>query len=464
MKHNPYLVLIALSIGLASANAQSTMSAVWMQRNQLFGTARYNGSAGALAALGGDGTSSLENPALMNSSSFGGMELSGYFRSDRADLNSQGAGIGQAYIVGSWRHNSKARFSLGLAHQQQGWFPNYWIQSETNPQESAVSTWITQSNGLSPDQLLSSGLYDAYAAYMGYLINAGAGNQYSADAEGLPTYRQQRFVREYSSSSWSVPIAIKTSKISVGLRIESRTGRAQERLILTESGFSPIGLTKAYEKTVVDSSNWSLWSLKLGIAFQATKNLRISAALQPATTTEVDWDYRNRVSPEANDPAVTLTSFELFDKQKFRYQLPVQMQLGVARTFGTKAALTGVWIYHGAVNALISSPLSYYDIGRAMADELLAHHQFRLGGEYRLSEEWTARSGFQWSGSATIFSDHSAQRMLGLGIGYQELEYALDLAYNLVQSSGSINPAGCVGDWILPTLHQRITGTYRFRF
>ena len=464
MKHNPYLVLIALSIGLASAHAQSTMSAVWMQRNQLFGTARYNGSAGALAALGGDGTSSLENPALMNSSSFGGMELSGYFRSDRADLNSQGAGIGQAYIVGSWRHNSKARFSLGLAHQQQGWFPNYWIQSETNPQESAVSTWITQSNGLSPDQLLSSGLYDAYAAYMGYLINAGAGNQYSADAEGLPTYRQQRFVREYSSSSWSVPIAIKTSKISVGLRIESRTGRAQERLILTESGFSPIGLTKAYEKTVVDSSNWSLWSLKLGIAFQANKNLRISAALQPATTTEVDWDYRNRVSPEANDPAVTLTSFELFDKQKFRYQLPVQMQLGVARTFGTKAALTGVWIYHGAVNALISSPLSYYDIGRAMADELRTHQQFRLGGEYRLSEEWTARSGFQWSGSATIFSDHSAQRMLGLGIGYQELEYALDLAYNLVQSSGSINPAGCVGDWILPTLHQRITGTYRFRF
>ena len=464
MKHNPYLVLIALSIGLASAHAQSTMSAVWMQRNQLFGTARYNGSAGALAALGGDGTSSLENPALMNSSSFGGMELSGYFRSDRADLNSQGAGIGQAYIVGSWRHNSKARFSLGLAHQQQGWFPNYWIQSETNPQESAVSTWITQSNGLSPDQLLSSGLYDAYAAYMGYLINAGAGNQYSADAEGLPTYRQQRFVREYSSSSWSVPIAIKTSKISVGLRIESRTGRAQERLILTESGFSPIGLTKAYEKTVVDSSNWSLWSLKLGIAFQATKNLRISAALQPATTTEVDWDYRNRVSPEANDPAVTLTSFELFDKQKFRYQLPVQMQLGVARTFGTKAALTGVWIYHGAVNALISSPLSYYDIGRAMADELRTHQQFRLGGEYRLSEEWTARSGFQWSGSATIFSDHSAQRMLGLGIGYQELEYALDLAYNLVKSSGSINPAGCVGDWILPTLHQRITGTYRARF
>ena len=464
MKHNPYLVLIALSIGLASAHAQSTMSAVWMQRNQLFGTARYNGSAGALAALGGDGTSSLENPALMNSSSFGGMELSGYFRSDRADLNSQGAGIGQVYIVGSWRHNSKARFSLGLAHQQQGWFPNYWIQSETNPQESAVSTWITQSNGLSPDQLLSSGLYDAYAAYMGYLINAGAGNQYSADAEGLPTYRQQRFVREYSSSSWSVPIAIKTSKISVGLRIESRTGRAQERLILTESGFSPIGLTKAYEKTVVDSSNWSLWSLKLGIAFQATKDLRISAALQPATTTEVDWDYRNRVSPEANDPAVTLTSFELFDKQKFRYQLPVQMQLGVARTFGTKAALTGVWIYHGAVNALISSPLSYYDIGRAMADDLRTHQQFRLGGEYRLSEEWTARSGFQWSGSATIFSDHSAQRMLGLGIGYQELEYALDLAYNLVQSSGSINPAGCVGDWILPTLHQRITGTYRFRF
>ena len=464
MKRNPYLALIALSIGLASAHAQSTMSAVWMQRNQLFGTARYNGSAGALAALGGDGTSSLENPALMNSSSFGGMELSGYFRSDRADLNSQGAGIGQAYIVGSWRHNSKARFSLGLAHQQQGWFPNYWIQSETNPQESAVSTWITQSNGLSPDQLLSSGLYDAYAAYMGYLINAGAGNQYSADAEGLPTYRQQRFVREYSSSSWSVPIAIKTSKISVGLRIESRTGRAQERLILTESGFSPIGLTKAYEKTVVDSSNWSLWSLKLGIAFQATKNLRISAALQPATTTEVDWDYRNRVSPEANDPAVTLTSFELFDKQKFRYQLPVQMQLGVARTFGTQAALTGIWIYHGAVNALISSPLSYYDIGRAMADELRTHQQFRLGGEYRLSEEWTARSGFQWSGSATIFSDHSAQRMLGLGIGYQELEYALDLAYNLVQSSGSINPAGCVGDWILPTLHQRITGTYRFRF
>jgi long-subunit fatty acid transport protein len=464
MKRNPYFVLIALSLGLASAHAQSTMSAVWMQRNQLFGTARYNGSAGALSALGVDGTSSIENPALMNSSSFGGMELSGHFRSDRADLNSQGAGIGQAYLAGAWRVDSKTRFSLGLALQQQGWFPNYWIQSETNPQESAVSSWISQSNGLSPDQLLSSGLYDAYAAYMGYLINVGAGNQYSADAEGLPSYRQQRFVREYSSSSWSIPMAIKTSKISVGMRIERRNGRAQERFLMTESGFSPIGLTKAYEKTVVDSSNWSLWSLRLGIAFQATKNLRISAALQPATTAEVNWEYRNRVKPEANDPEVVLTPFELFDKQEFRYQLPVQMQLGVARTFGTKAALTGVWIYHGAVNALISSPLSYYDIGRAMADELLAHQQFKLGGEYRLSEEWTARSGFQWSGAGTVFSDHSAQRMLGLGLGYQELEYAVDLAYNLVQSSGSIKPSGGGGDWLLPTLHQRITGTYRLRF
>lgn len=464
MNRNPYLVLVALGIELASAHAQSTMSSVWMQRNQLFGTARYNGSAGALTALGGDGTSSLENPALMNSSSFGGMELSGHFRSDRADLRSQGAGIGQAYIAGAWRVNSKTRLSLGLSHQQQGWFPNYWIQSETNPQESAVSTWITQSNGLSPDQLLSSGLYDAYAAYMGYLTNVGVGNQYSPDAEGLPSYRQQRFVREYSSSSWSVPIAIKTSKISVGMRVERRTGRAQERFLMTESGFSPNGLTKAYEKTVVDSSDWSLWSLRLGLAFQATENLRISAALQPATTAEVDWKYRNRVRPEANDPSADLTSFELYDKQEFGYQLPILMQLGVARTFGTQAALTGVWIYHGAVNALISRPLSYYDIGRAMADELMAHHQFRLGGEYRLSEAWTARSGLQWSGSATIFSDHSAQRMLGLGIGYQELEYAVDLAYNLVQSSGSIKPPGGGGDWILPTLHQRITGTYRVRF
>ena len=464
MNRNPYFVLIALGIGLSSAHAQSTMSAVWMQRNQLFGTARYNGSAGALAALGGDGTSSLENPALMNSSSFGGMELSGHFRSDRADLRSQGAGIGQAYIAGAWRIDSKTRFSLGLAHQQQGWFPNYWIQSESNPEESAVSSWLNQSNGLSPDQLLSSGLYDAYVAYMGYLTNVGAGNQYSADAEGLPSYRQQRFVREYSSSSWSVPMAIKTSKFSVGMRIERRNGRAQERFLMTESGFSPNGLTKAYEKTVVDSSLWRLWSLRLGVAFQATENLRISAALQPATTAEVDWEYRNRVRPEANDPSVDLTAFELYDKQEFRYQLPIQMQLGFARTFGTQAALTGVWIYHGAVNALISSPLSYYDIGRAMADELMAHHQFRLGGEYRLSEAWTARSGFQWSGSATIFSDHSAQRMLGLGIGYQELEYAVDLAYNLVQSSGSIKPPGGGGDWPLPTLHQRITGTYRLRF
>ena len=464
MKRNPYFVLISLSLGLASAHAQSTMSAVWMQRNQLFGTARYNGSAGALAALGGDGTSSIENPALMNSSSFGGMELSGHFRSDRADLRSQGAGIGQAYIAGAWRIDSKTRFSLGLAHQQQGWFPNYWIQSESNPEESAVSSWLNQSNGLSPDQLLSSGRYDAYVAYMGYLTNVGAGNQYSADAEGLPSYRQQRFVREYSSSSWSVPMAIKTSKFSVGMRIERRNGRAQERFLMTESGFSPNGLTKAYEKTVVDSSLWRLWSLRLGVAFQATENLRISAALQPATTAEVNWEYRNRVRPEANDPEVALTPFELYDKQEFRYQLPVQMQLGFARTFGTQAALTGVWIYHGAVNALISSPLSYYDIGRAMADELLAHQQFRLGGEYRLSEEWTARSGFQWSGAGTVFSDHSAQRMLGLGIGYQELDYAVDLAYNLIQSSGSIKPPGGGGDWLLPTLHQRITGTYRLRF
>ncbi len=459
-----FLLLTLATTGLTSAWAQQSTSAVWMQRNQTFGTARYNGSAGALAAFGGDGTSGLENPALMNSTPFGGLEITGHYRNDQTSLSSQGSGIGQAYMAGSWRVNSRTRMSVGLAYQQDAWFPNYWIDSEQNPQTSAVAHWIEESNGFSPEQLLAQGRYDAYVAYMGYLTDVGSGASYSAYADGLPTYRQTRFVREYRSTSWSVPIALKTEKFSVGVRIERRDGRAQERLSLTESGFNPSGVTAAYTKNVVDSTRWGQWTVRFGAAVQATPTLRLSAAVQPAGSAQVQWDYRNRVTPEATNPESNLTPFELYDDQEFWYQMPVQVQLGAAQTFGGRGVLSAVWVHTGDVEALISSPLNYYDLGRQMAEELQANQQFRLGGEYRLTEAWTARGGIQWSESGTTFADHSSFRMLGLGGGYQERDWTLDVAYQITARSGSIDLPATGTDWALPARQDRLTATYRVRF
>lgn len=462
MKKNLTLALFAA--GSMTVFAQSTLSAVWMQRGQRMGTARYNGSAGALAALGGDGTSSIENPALMNSSTFGGTEFSMHVRTDQTDLRSQGMGLGQAYLAGAWRLNSKARLSLGLAYQRDAWFPNYWIASDQNPQTSAVAGWIAESNGFSPEQLLSNGQYDAYVAYMGYLTEVAPGNQYTAYADGVPTYRQVRFAREQSSTSWSVPFAIKTEKFSAGVRIERRDGRAQERFTMTESGFNPNGVTKSYQKTVVDSTRYGQWNIRLGVAAQLTEGLRASAAIQPASSALVQWDYRNRVTPEANSSETTLTPFELYDDREFRYQLPTVIQLGLAQTFGTRGVLSAVWVRHSKVDALISNPLNYYDLGREMASELRSHQQFRVGGEYRLSESWSTRAGVQWSESGTTFNDHSSYQMLGLGIGYQERDWGMDVAYNAVRSGGSIKNPGISLDWNLPTVHQRLTVTYKARF
>jgi long-subunit fatty acid transport protein len=458
------ITLALLTAGSLSLCAQSTLSAVWMQRGHRFGTARYNGSAGALAALGGDGSSSIENPALMNSSTFGGTEFSAHVRADQTDLRSQGLGLGQAYMAGAWRLNSKARLSVGLAYQRDAWFPNFWITSDQNPQTSAVAGWMEQSNGFSPEQLLANGQYDAYVAYMGYLTEVGADNQYTAYADGLPTYRQVRFAREQSSTSWSVPFAIKSEKFSLGVRIERRDGRTQERFTMTESGFNPSGVTKAYQKTVVDSTRWGQWNIRFGVAAQLTDGLRFSAAVQPASTALVQWDYRNRVTPEANSSETNLTAFELYDDQEFRYQLPTVVQFGLAQTLGTKAAVSAVWVYHSTVDALINSPLNYYDLGRQMANELQAHQQFRLGGEYRLTEAWTARGGVQWSESGTVFDDHSSYQMLGLGLGYQERDWGVDLAFNALRTSGSIQNPGDGQSWDLGANHQRGTVTYRARF
>jgi long-subunit fatty acid transport protein len=367
-------------------------------------------------------------------------------------------------MSGAWRLNSKARLSVGLAYQRDTWFPNFWILSDPNPQTSAVAGWIAQSNGFTPEQLLANGQYDAYVAYVGYLTEVGTGNEYTAYADGVPTYRQVRFAREHANTSWSVPFAIKSEKFSIGVRIERRDGRAQERFTMTESGFNPSGVTKAYQKTVVDSTRWGQWNIRFGVAAQLTDGLRFSAAVQPASTALVQWDYRNRVTPEANSSETTLTAFELYDDQEFRYQLPTVVQFGLAQTLGTKAALSAVWVYHSTVDALISSPLNYYDLGRQMADELQAHQQFRLGGEYRLNEAWTARGGVQWSESGTIFDDHSSYQMLGLGLGYQERDWGVDVAFNALRTSGSIRNPGDGQSWDLGANHQRGTVTYRARF
>ena len=214
---------------------------------------------------------------------------------------------------------------------------------------------------------------------------------------------------------------------------------------------------------MVDSTRWGQWNIRFGVAAQLTDGLRFSAAVQPASTALVQWDYRNRVTPEDNSSETNLT-FELYDDQEFRYQLPTVVQFGLAQTLGTKAAVSAVWVYHSKVDALISSPLNYYDLGRQMADELHAHQQFRLGGEYRLTEAWTARGGVQWSESGTDFDDHSSYQMLGLGLGYQERDWGVDLAYNALRASGSIQNPGDGQSWDLGANHQRGTVTYRARF
>jgi long-subunit fatty acid transport protein len=99
-----------------------------------------------------------------------------------------------------------------------------------------------------------------------------------------------------------------------------------------------------------------------------------------------------------------------------------------------------------------------------MAIELRGHQQFRFGGEYRLSEAWSTRAGVQWSESGTTFNDHSSYQMLGLGIGYQERDWGMDVAYNAVRSGGIVKNPGNSLDWSLPNVHQRITATYRARF
>ncbi|MEY3694097.1 MAG: hypothetical protein RL157_1421 [Bacteroidota bacterium] len=462
MKNLFYLALIAGAP--TAAWAQQSTSVVWMQQSSLYGTARYNGSAGALVALGGDGSSSLENPALMNSSTFGGMEFSGHLRNDWGDLKSQGGGFGQAYLAGSWRIHSKTRMSVGLAYQRDAWYPNYWIQTELNPSQSAVEEWISASNGLSPAQLLEQGKYDAYVAYMGYLTEVGSGNSYTAYAEGLPNFRQTRFMREYERTSWSLPVALKTDKFALGLRIERRDGRSQERLSLNESGFNPAGVTASYRKMVVDSTRWGQWTVRLGAALQASPTLRLSAAVQPGTMARVQWDYRNRVTPTATQPESNLTPFELYDEQTFSYQLPAQVQVGAAQTVASRGAICAVWTYTGAVNAVISDPLDYYELGRVLATELRAHHQVRVGGEYRATEEWTIRGGYQWSESGTEFADHSAFQMMGLGAGYQERDWGFDVAYQLTARTGSIKNPATQEDWALNTLNQRLSATYKVRF
>lgn len=458
-------VLAALAAAASHlAWSQSSMNLLWMQRPQLMGSARYNGSAGALAALGGDGSSALENPALMNTSAFGGLEISGHFRHDQTSLSSQGLGIAQAYLSGAWRINSTTRMSVGIGYQHDAWNPNYWIDSERNPQTSAVTRWRDESTGFSPQQLLNSGRLDAYVAYMAYLTDVQAGGNYTAFAQGLPTLRQTQFVREYQTSSWSLPVAIRSGNFSLGLRLERRDGRAQEKLGLLESGFDPMGVTASYQKIVVDSTNWSQWSLRIGTALLLENGIRLSASLQPAPTASANWSYRNRVTPVATNPANNLTPFELYDAQRFTYQLPLQSQVGLAKVYGTRGVLSGVWTYTSSVRAAISAPLSYYELGRELASELRSHHQFRLGGELRLTESWTARGGLQWAQRGSIFDDHSRYQMIGLGLGYQERDWSFDMAYNGVRRSGSIQEPATQASWDLTAYHQRITATYRVRF
>ncbi|MCL2598035.1 MAG: hypothetical protein FWD66_10400 [Paludibacter sp.] len=442
MKKIIIIITGILSIGIISA--QSELDAVKYVQDDIQGTARYMGMAGAFGALGGDVSAIKDNPAGLGI--FRSQELSFTINSQFQNSKSTWGNVTAndnmsrtkfnnfSYIVAlpTWRQQTGQ--TKGLLGMNFGFTYNKLKSLDRSINirggemqarlpymmaELAAQTGITDENAMGDFENTSVGWlsvlgYNAYLINLhnvGWLTDFGYSTGSNVPQNVIPTYTlyERGYIDEYGFT-WSGNFSNRFY-MGIGVNIQSMTydldSKYSEQLADNSGNFT---LRNIY------SANGFGFNVSIGGLYKITKSLRASAAVHTNTVMLLNEQYYPDLDGITPDYA---------GKNSYAVNRPFSANLGLAYIFGKKGLLSAEYVFKNYKNTYYADnnfrKKDFEEENDGMKNMFLNGHTIKIGGEYRVTNNFSVRAGYALQTS--MVDDKKADKLMWYNSLRTDAEY-----------------------------------------
>jgi len=452
--------------------AQTEFDALKLVQTDINGTARYMGMAGAFGALGGDPSAIKDNPAglgIYRKSEFTGtynfmmQKSSSTWNETKGmdDLYKNGFN-NISYIIASPTWNSKNGSMSGLLNSNWSFAYNR-LKSfnrrstvKSDPTTSSISQFMGYfTEGISVDNLKNDPYNNmdipwlSILAYQGFLIDPIAGTNnwmpLIGDNENVtPSYSLQEsgYVDEYSLG-WSGNFS-NMFYLGAALNFQSINYKAVSQYGEAYSNNRGMSL----ENTTYTSGNG--FNLNVGTIIRPVDFLRFGLSLHTPTIYNLtDNNYSKLdyyVSSADNGYSDSPTGYT----NSYKLQNPLQINASAALIVGKKGLISAEYVYSDYTTSKFmdenNDASDFSEENAGMKDMLKAVQTIKVGGEFRLTNNFSLRAGyanmsaatqpeadklmrFNTTRSDTEYFQHNSTNYLTGGFGYHEASWYIDFAY-----------------------------------
>lgn len=437
-----FLSVAALQAQYSFDPALSIVDATRFGSTNISGTARYRSMAGAFGALGGDPSCMNDNPAGL--AIYRGTNLFSFTPNlTQADTHSKGsqsmnsnysnASMSNMSAIFSFRtptSDNLVNFTMGIGFERkyqkqttydialdqcEGSFSqyltnqaNYYLDGKVSAQDAFSFENLSKSQA----QYLSRMAWDCYAVEE-YPDNHKVvrdpifDEPYSTTRRTTPNDEaevyQRLHVRETTRlDQYSISGAFNFNDmfyIGATLNISDFSSILQSNF---DEYYSP-----DFNKSYIKYDNWyetkgSGIGLNVGLLWMPIDNWRIGAAIHTPTWNDFEDSYDGSMTTDDerlsdwSDPWSTLGSY-----WQYCFNTPWEYQLSTAYIIGTRGLISVEYDMRDFSSLRYKQSDRYSlttgyldDINTAVEDYLQMQHTIKVGGEYRINRQWSARAGY----------------------------------------------------------------------
>jgi len=470
------IIVLTVLLNYISLNAQTEFDALKLSHTDITGTARYMGMAGAFGALGGDASAIKDNPAGLGI--YRSSELVGTMNVTLQKANSTWNGVKSmddlyktgfnnfSYVLASptWR---KENGSSGL--QSSNFSFSYNRLANFNRSMSVKSGSATSSmtdymayltDNITSGDLTYSSTNEPFdnlnipwlsvLAYEGFLMNENVTNGLSSWSSFLgntgnvtPSYvvTEKGYVDEYSLG-WAGNF---NNKFFLGTTLNFRSLNYS-----SVSKYSELFSDNRGSMSLRDSiySSGTGFNLNVGTIYCLTDNIRLGLSVHSPTIYSITDNYNSNLAFDTSSRTGNLST--PLGTSNYQLQGPLTVNLSAAYIVGKKGLVSVEYDYDNNTGIRLmdenGDSQSFTDENQGMSQMLANVNTIKIGGEYKLSENFALRAGYAYSSNATDpnaaklvrpntirtdteFFRNNNTNYFSAGFGYRESNWFIDCAY-----------------------------------
>ena len=454
--------------------SQGIEDALRYSQTRLDGTARFQGAGGAFGALGGDLSAIGINPAgsaVFNTGTatftlaidHKGNDVA-YFgnttSTSEIDIAFNQAGSVYVFETPSNTNSKWKKVALGVNYDRLANFDDEFTAIGTG-NTSIANYFLAFAQGvplnllqLQTDETVESlyrflgenegfGTQQAFLGFQSFVIdpvdiNDANNTAYVSNISGTAFDQEYRFASRGYNGKIAFNIAGQYGEhLYVGVNLNSHFFDYSQATFFVENNTSATSLVRRVRFENELRTQGGGFSAQLGAIIRAGKQLRLGLTYDTPTWYRVNEEVIQRIQTESEDMDGVFTTtvdpgiINVFED--YNLQSPARYAGSVAYLFGKQGFLSFDYAYTDYQNIRFrpSGDAFFNAQNTLIRNQLQGASSFRVGGEYRIDNEWSLRGGYRYEESPYINGVTQGDlNGFSAGLGYNWGHIKLDLAYS----------------------------------